>query len=158
MINKLNKTIFVGSDHAGFELKKKVLKYLSSKNIKYEDVGPREYNASDDYPDYGFKVAEKVSKGLGDGILICMMSGGMVIVANKVKNVRALPCTTKREAEFAKIHNNANVIILAALKFKNQKKLNGVLDKWFDTQWVEIDRHSRRLKKISDYENKHFKQ
>ena len=55
MINKLNKTIFVGSDHAGFELKKKVLKYLSSKNIKYEDVGPREYNASDDYPDYGCK-------------------------------------------------------------------------------------------------------
>jgi len=47
---------------------------------------------------------------------------------------------------------------LAALKSKNQKKLNGVLDKWFDTQWVEIDRHSRRLKKISDYENKHFKQ
>lgn len=157
MINKSNKIIFVGSDHAGFELKKQVLKYLSSKNIKHEDVGPYKYNASDDYPDYGFKVAEKVSKGLGDGILICMMSGGMVIVANKVKGVRALPCTTKREAEFAKIHNDANVIILAALKFKNQQKLRGVLDTWFDTEWSEIDRHSRRLNKISDYENKHIK-
>lgn len=157
-MNTQNRTIFVGSDHAGFELKKQVLKYLSSKNIKYEDVGPYKYDASDDYPDYGFKVAEKVSKGLGDGILICMMSGGMVIVANKVKGVRALPCTAKREAKFAKIHNDANVIILAALKFKNQQKLRGVLDTWFDTKWSKIDRHSRRLKKISDYENKHIKQ
>lgn len=158
MINKSNRTIFVGSDHAGYELKKQVLKYLSNRNIKHEDVGPHKYNVLDDYPDYGFKVAEKVSKGLGDGILICMMSGGMVIVANKVKGVRALPCTTKREAEFAKIHNNANVIILAALKFKNQQRLHGVLDTWFNTKWIKVNRHSRRLKKVSDYENKHFKQ
>ncbi|KKR54250.1 MAG: Ribose-5-phosphate isomerase B [Candidatus Woesebacteria bacterium GW2011_GWA1_40_43] len=157
MIRKLDKKVFVGSDHAGFGLKKKVLKYLSNKNIKHEDVGPHKYDGSDDYPDYGFRVAEKVSKGFGEGILICMMSGGMTIVANKVKGVRALPCTTIKESKFARIHNNANVIILAALKFKNQQKLHGVLDTWFNTKWSEVERHSRRLKKISDYENKHFK-
>lgn len=157
MINILSKKIFIGSDHAGLELKSQVLEYLSNKNIKYEDVGPYRYDGSDDYPDYGFKVAEKVSKGLGDGILICMMSGGMTIVANKVRGVRALPCATVKESRFARIHNNANVIILAALKFKNPQKLHKVLDAWFSTKWLEVDRHSRRLKKISDYEKKHFK-
>ena len=157
MINKQGKKIFIGSDHAGFELKKQVLKYLTNKKIKYEDVGPYRYNGVDDYPDYGFKVAEKVSRGLGDGILICMMSGGMTIVANKVKGVRALPCATVRESKFAKLHNNANVIILAALKFKDLRRLFEVLDAWFRTEWIEVDRHSRRLRKISDYENKHFK-
>lgn len=147
-----NKKVFVGSDHAGFSLKKRVINYLKDKKISYEDLGPFRYDKEDDYPDYGFKVAEKVSRNLGEGILICKMAGGMIIVANKVKGVRALACNNIKETIFAREHNHANIIILAALKINSQRKLGRILDLWFNTEWSEEERHQRRIQKISEYE------
>jgi len=152
-----NKKVFVGSDHAGFELKKDVLNYLKSKHIIYVDMGPYKYDKDDDYPDYGFKVAEKIGRGLGVGILICKMAGGMTIVANKVKGVRAVACGSVKDAMFAKQHNHANILILAALKVKGLTRLYKILDAWFNTEWSNELRHVRRLGKIYKYESLHFK-
>lgn len=152
-----NKKVFIGSDHAGFELKKDILNYLKNKHMIYIDIGPYKYDQDDDYPDYGFKVAEKVGRGLGVGILICKMAGGMTIVANKVKGVRALTCESAEDAIFAKQHNHANILILAALKVKNLIRLHEILDAWFKTEWSNEFRHVRRLGKISKYESLHLK-
>lgn len=152
-----NKKVFIGSDHAGFELKKDALNYLTDEHMNYVDMGPYKYDKNDDYPDYGFKVAEKVGRGLGVGILICKMAGGMTIVANKVRGVRALACGDVEDAIFAKQHNHANILILATLKVKNLTRLNEILDVWFQTEWSNEYRHIRRLTKISKYESEHFK-
>ncbi|MDD4938430.1 MAG: RpiB/LacA/LacB family sugar-phosphate isomerase [Candidatus Shapirobacteria bacterium] len=149
--------IFIGSDHAGLNLKKEVINYFKKTKISFKDMGAYKYNKNDDYPDYAFKVAKNVSKGLGTGILICKMSGGMVIAANKVKGIRALNCNNSKEVKFAKQHNNANILVLAAAKIKNKNKLKSILDSWFKTRLSIQSRHIRRINKILKYENLHFK-
>lgn len=145
--------IFIGADHAGLNLKKDVVKYLSRKKIPFQDMGAYTYNKYDDYPDFGFAVAEKVSRGLGEGILACKGAGGMTIVANKVKGVRAVPCSTPEEVLLAREHNHANVLVLGENRIE-KRLLSKILDKWFKTRWSRDKRHLRRLRKIAEYEDK----
>ncbi|MEA2103274.1 MAG: ribose 5-phosphate isomerase B [Candidatus Cloacimonadota bacterium] len=143
------KKIIIASDHAGFELKGRLLDYLHDKYV-VEDAGTYT-KESCDYPDVGFPAAEKVAQGLFDaGILICGSGIGMSIVANKVKNIRGALCTSPEIAKLSRQHNNSNILILPGrfIDFTNAKK---VVDVWLKTGFAE-GRHHRRIKKIQKYE------
>lgn len=146
--------IYLGSDHAGFEVKEKIKKHLDKRGISYDDLGPYEFKISDDYPDYAFKVAEKVAKSSeAQGILVCGSGAGMAIAANKVKGIRAVEAYDTYLAKMSKEHNNANILAVGArdTKFNEIKK---IIDIWLKTKFSDKDRHKRRIRKISNYENK----
>ncbi|MBU0467218.1 MAG: ribose 5-phosphate isomerase B [Nanoarchaeota archaeon] len=145
-------TIFLASDHAGFKVKQNIKKFLDRKKISYHDLGPKEYIANDDYPDYAFKVASRVARNKNyKGILVCGSGIGMVIAANKVKGIRAVAAYDKYSAKFSKSHNDSNVLCLRAknFPFRRTKK---ILSTWLNTRFSEEDRHNHRIKKIWDYE------
>ncbi len=140
--------IALGSDHAGFDLKELIKKYLLEKSIDIEDKGA-DSPESVDYPDYGFKVAESVSLGnCSKGILVCGSGIGMSIIANKVKNIRAALCMNPEQAALSRQHNDSNVLVLAGRMTDTKTGLE-ILINWLDTDF-EGGRHDRRVKKIHE--------
>lgn len=104
--------IAIGSDHAGFEYKTKLIDFLKSKNYEILDLGTDSADAVD-YPVYANKVCEAViSKKVDTGILICGTGIGMSMVANKHKGIRAAVCGDLKSAEFTRLHNDANVLCM----------------------------------------------
>ena len=141
---RLNK-IFISSDHAGFNLKKNIIKKLSKK-LKIIDLGPSS-NKSVDYPDYAHELSKKVaSNSRNFGILICGSGVGMAISANKNKKIRAALCYSVKNTKLSRLHNNANIITLGARLINKNKAFN--LIKLFLKTKFEGGRHLRRVKKI----------
>ena len=104
--------IAIASDHTGVELKSEIIKYLKELGHEVSDFGTNSAE-SIDYPIYGKKVAEEISKGNYDGgVLICGTGIGMSIAANKVSGIRAAHVTDCYSARMAKQHNNAHIICL----------------------------------------------
>ena len=128
------KKIYLGADHAGYILKEAIKNYLDSLKIPYEDMGAFKLDATDDYPDYAVKVAQKVAEGKGRGILVCGSSIGVCIAANKFKGVYAAPVTTEREAKVSIEHNNANVICLSGWNL-SVAKVKKILRVWLKTEY-----------------------
>lgn len=147
--------IYLGTDHAGFELKEKVKTFLKEEmNIEVEDCGAFELDENDDYPDFIFPVVEKVEGDWKDGIknlgIIFGGSGqGEAMVANRVKGVRATVYYggTKEIIRLSKEHNNANVLSLGA-RFINFDETKEVIKLWLDSEFFGEDRHLRRIEKI----------
>ena len=111
---KNKEKIIISSDHAGYELKEKIINHDFEDNICLEDLGPFD-NESVDYPDYANKLGKKIDSGFcKKGILICGTGIGMSIVANRYENVRAALCLNEKMAKLAIEHNNANVIVLGS--------------------------------------------
>lgn len=136
----------IGSDHAGFEAKEAIKRYLSQEGIEFEDFGTFSTDSCD-YPDYARKVAEAVSKGLCErGILCCGSGIGVSIVANKVRGVRAALCHDAETAKLSRQHNDSNVICFAA-RTTPVTTIEETLKQWFDTQF-EGGRHKTRVDKI----------
>lgn len=145
--------VYVASDHNGYEIKKTVIKILKDLGIFQYDVGPEEFDANDDYPLYGLMLAEKVAKNPADrGILICGTGGGMCIAANKVKGIRAAEAESVKEAELIRTDDNANILILSKLVYEPEL-YRQIIETWYKTPFSNAERHVRRLKQISDYEN-----
>ena len=141
---RLNK-IFISSDHAGFNLKKNIIKKLSKK-LKIIDLGPSS-TLSVDYPDYAHKLSKKVASNSRNlGILICGSGMGMAISANKNKKIRAALCYSIKSTKLSRLHNNANIITLGARLINKNKAFN--LIKVFLSTKFEGGRHLRRIKKI----------
>ena len=141
---RLNK-IFISSDHAGFNLKKNIIKKLSKK-LKIIDLGPNSVE-SVDYPDYAQKLSKKVASNSRNlGILICGSGIGMSISANKNKKIRAALCYSIKSTKLSRLHNNANIITLGARLINKNKALN--LIRVFLKTKFEGGRHLRRVKKI----------
>ena len=141
-----NIKIAVGSDHAGFDLKKDLLVYLSEKGYSLEDMGP---NSADsvDYPDFAHKVASSVETKTCDlGILICGSGNGVCITANKHHGVRAALAWEPELASLARQHNNANVICIPA-RFVSQEKAFQIVDAYLESAF-EGGRHEKRVNKI----------
>ena len=140
----LNK-IFISSDHAGFNLKKYIIKKFSKKQ-KIIDLGPSS-GQSVDYPDYAHKLSKKVSSNSRNfGILVCGSGAGMAISANKNKKIRAALCYSIKNTKLSRLHNNANIITLGARLINKNKAFN--LIKVFLSTKFEGGRHLRRVKKI----------
>lgn len=138
--------IAVGSDHAGFEKKQRVLAWLEAKQYAYTDFGTYSPE-SVDYPDYARRVANAVAEGLcTQGILLCGSGVGVSIVANKVKGIRAALVFKPEIAHLARAHNDANVMCLPA-RFMSDAELVACLEQWFATSF-EGGRHARRVAKI----------
>ena len=142
--------IAIASDHRGYVIKGKLLSLLSDLGHEALDFGP-ETADSVDYPDYGAKVAQAVSRGEIDrGILICGTGLGMCIVANKFPGVRAVSCHDDLTAEASRMHNDANVLCLSA-DLLGDRLVNRMVEIWLKTEF-EGGRHARRVGKITDLE------
>ena len=140
------KKLALGGDHAGFEYKAKLIKYLTSKGYKVEDLGPFS-DASVDYPDFVHPVANKVEeRKAAQGILICGSGNGVAMTANKHKKIRAALCWNTDLAKLARQHNNANVLCIPA-RFVTYKMALSMV-KAFITTDFEKGRHARRVNKI----------
>lgn len=139
--------IFLGADHAGFETKDLIKEMLHQIEVPFEDLGAEALIPGDDYVDYAQRVAVRVAKGFGVGILICDTGIGMDMAANKVKGVRAALCTNVMMAQRSKEHNNANVLVLGA-HLVTPVEINEIVRVWLDTTFSGDERHIRRLKKI----------
>jgi glycine hydroxymethyltransferase len=145
------KKIAIASDHGGWKLKEKIKKILKERdNIDVLDLGTDNEN-SVDYPDYGKKVAERVSFGdVDNGILICGTGIGMTTIASKFPNVRAALAYDKFSAEMSRKHNNANLLVLGE-RTTEEETAKEMVDIWLDTEF-EGGRHQRRLDRIKNIE------
>ncbi len=141
-----DKIIVIASDHAGYELKEKLVKYLRSKNIAVDDIGTYS-TESTDYPDYGHALAEKVISGrYYAGISLCGSGNGINITANKHPEIRSALCWKKEIAELARRHNDANICALPA-RFITFEEACEIVDT-FLTAPFDGGRHERRKEKI----------
>ncbi len=146
--------IAIASDHAGFDLKKGILDYLTEKEIQVVDFGcgPGERV---DYVDYGEKAIQSVLSGECDrAILFCGTGLGMAIVANKHKGIRATPCWDEYVADVGRSHNDSNCLTLGGRIIPLDEAVLFV-DIWLNTEY-EGGRHQRRLDKISKIEERNF--
>ncbi len=143
----MEKTIAIGSDHAGYKLKTEICCYLLDKGYAIKNFGAKNQD-SVDYPDYAHPVAEEVQhKNTKLGILICHSGQGMSLTANKYKDVRAAVCWDMEIAKLARQHNNANILCLPA-GFIDLHKATQILDAFLSENF-EGGRHQRRVEKIS---------
>ena len=138
--------ISIGSDHAGYEAKQKIIKFLLSKDYDVFDEGCHS-NDSVDYPEFGHRVGRKVTSGEADrGIVVCGSGIGISIAANKIKGVRASLCFSKDHAKMSRLHNNSNILALGA-RMDARDEILDILDVWLNTDF-EGGRHQRRIEKI----------
>ncbi|MBZ5563596.1 MAG: ribose 5-phosphate isomerase B [Acidobacteriia bacterium] len=145
--------IALASDHAGFDLKEKVRLYLQGKGIDVEDFGPAAPDPVD-YPDFAEMVATRVAARDADyGILVCGTGLGMMLAANKVPGIRAVPCNDTLSAHFARSHNNGNVLTMGG-RLLDEAAMHRVVDTWLSTPF-EGGRHERRVEKISAIDQRH---
>ncbi|TET54476.1 MAG: ribose 5-phosphate isomerase B [Actinobacteria bacterium] len=142
--------ISIGSDHAGFELKKTIADWLKKSGYETEDKGTFSAD-SVDYPDFAALVAKGVAQDSSDkGIIVCSSGVGVTMAANKIKGVRAANCYNVEIAKLSRAHNNANVLTLGA-RFLDNKLALKITDAWLNTEF-EGGRHQRRVDKISELE------
>jgi ribose 5-phosphate isomerase B len=142
--------IALGSDHRGFDVKRRIVSVLQQLGHEVVDLGPQAAE-SVDYPDYAFQVAQAVGTNRVErGILICGTGIGMCIAANKVYGVRAAPCHDSITAEMSRRHNDANILCLSA-DLLGDELIDRMLRIWLDTSF-EGGRHARRVEKIIRFE------
>ena len=147
--------IYLGSDHAGFYLKDKIISYFKKKNIEFKDFGPFKYNENDDYPDFIIPLAKKVSENKSTlGIILGGSGQGEAIAANKIKGIKAIVLYSfnKNIIKLSKEHNNANILSLGS-RFLSEKQAINSIKLWLKTKFSNEKRHIRRLKKIENFEN-----
>ncbi|OFY87924.1 MAG: ribose 5-phosphate isomerase B [Bacteroidetes bacterium RIFCSPLOWO2_12_FULL_35_15] len=140
--------IAIGSDHAGFELKQKLIPYLQSQGYEVKDFGCYSEERAD-YPDFAHPVANAVeNKEVDFGLLMCGTGNGINMAANKHGGIRAALCWKPEIAELARLHNDANILTLPArcISEEEAKKCTDV----FYTTAFEGGRHTDRVKKISN--------
>jgi ribose 5-phosphate isomerase B len=143
--------IAIGSDHRGFALKEQIKSAFTPDNIEFSDFGTNSHDSTD-YPDYALPVAKAVAKKQADkGILICSSGNGMLITANKVRGIRAALAMTPEMARLSRLHNDANILVLAA-DFVDLQLVPKIVKVWLETPF-EGGRHDRRVGKIVNYEN-----
>ncbi|MFC1566401.1 ribose 5-phosphate isomerase B [bacterium] len=143
--------IVLGNDHAGYDLKIAIKEALVNKGYDVLDVGTNS-KQSTDYPDYALAASQKVASGEFErGILICGTGIGMCITANKVSGIRAALIFDNEMARLTREHNDSNVLCLG--KSHEPEKALQMVDTWLNTAF-EGGRHTRRIEKISNFENK----
>ena len=139
--------IALGADHAGFELKESLKRYLDGTNLKYTDFGAFSMDRGN-YPEYAYKVSMALIQDNYDrGILICGTGIGMCITANKIKGIRAGHAHDINTAQLSRLHNDSNVLCLGG-KELNESKAMDIVDVWLNTSF-EGGRHQQRLDLIN---------
>ena len=146
-------TIFIASDHAGFELKQKLIPFLRDMGYEVKDFGAPEFSGEDDYPDFIAPLAREISAsgGVQSGIVIGGSGQGEAMVANRFRHVRAVVFAGQGNdaVKTAREHNDANVLSLGA-RFMTDKEAEEAVKTFLTTPFSEDERHVRRLKKLDE--------
>jgi len=144
--------VYLGSDHAGFELKAALIEWLTKAGHETVDCGPSSYQPDDDYPIYVMRAA---SGAVGDpgslGIVIGGSGNGEQIASNKIRGVRAALAWSDETARLARLHNDANVLSLGAREYSIADAV-GFAKVFVETAFSGAERHARRLAEIAAYE------
>jgi len=145
-------TIYLGADHAGFELKEQLKVYLKEKGLTVQDQGAFTLEPEDDYPDY-VKIVAKMVQGdpEGKGIILGGSGQGEAICANRFKGVRAVVYYHEQPniIKLSREHNDANILSLGA-RFLNFEEAKKAVDLWLATPFSNDSRHIRRVCEIDD--------
>jgi ribose 5-phosphate isomerase B len=144
--------VYLGSDHAGFELKARLIEWLTGAGHEPVDCGPETYVPDDDYPPHVMRAAQGVAGDPGSlGIVIGGSGNGEQIAANKIPGIRAALAWTEETAQLARHHNDANVLSLGARMYAIDEAV-GFARVFIATPFSGQPRHARRLAMIADYE------
>ncbi len=153
--------IYIGADHAGYELKGELTIHLEKKGYEVVDMGAYELDDEDDYPDFVIPVAEAVRREEGDakGIVIGGSGQGEAMACNRFPGIRASVFYGQHESEDSKEvpntivlsreHNDANILALGA-RFLNDDEAKEAVDLWLETEFSGEERHKRRIEKIDE--------
>lgn len=144
--------VYLGTDHAGFELKEKIKAYLNESHYEVKDCGAFSFDKNDDYPDLIAKAAKGVSKDPSSkGIVFGKSGAGECIVANKIKGIRAILGFSEENVELARLHNDANVLSLGST-LVNIDAAEELVKVFLETPFSNEERHKRRIEKITKIE------
>lgn len=144
--------VYLGSDHAGYELKAHLVEWLTGQGHEPVDCGPHTYDPDDDYPPCVLRAAQRTVADPGSlGIVIGGSGNGEQIAANKVPGVRAALAWSAQTAELAREHNDANVLSIGA-RMHGIDEATGFVAVFLGTAFSDGDRHARRIAMISAYE------
>jgi ribose 5-phosphate isomerase B len=147
--------VYLGSDHAGLELKQHFVKHLTAEGHDVVDVGPHVYDAEDDYPPYCINTGARVVADPGSlGVVLGGSGNGEQIAANKVAGVRAALAWSTETAKLAREHNDANVVAIGA-RMHSAEEATAILEAFLATAFSGSPRHSRRITQLASYESTH---
>lgn len=143
--------IYIGSDYRGFERKKQLIDYLTSRGDDVNDMGAYEYHeGGDDYNDPAIAVAKNVRENRGSfGILICGSAHGVTIQANRFKGIRAAHCDNEESAIMAREHDDANVLCLSA-EYADEALAKSIVDVFLKTNFTNLERRVRRINRLDE--------
>jgi ribose 5-phosphate isomerase B len=144
--------VYLGSDHAGFELKNHLAEHLSGAGHDVVDVGPHVYDPVDDYPPFCIEAARRVVVDEGSlGIVIGGSGNGEQIAANKVPGCRAALAWSAETAQLSREHNNAQVMGIGA-RMHTPDEAVAIVETFLATPFSGDERHARRIALIEEYE------
>jgi ribose 5-phosphate isomerase B len=144
--------VYLGCDHAGFELKQFLVRHLTDAGYEIVDVGPAEYDAEDDYPPYCIEAALRVIADPGSlGVVIGGSGNGEQIAANKVTGCRAALAWNPQVASLARQHNDAQVIAIGA-RMHSAEQAAEIIEAFLATPFSGDPRHQRRIEQLAAYE------
>jgi ribose 5-phosphate isomerase B len=144
--------VYLGSDHAGYELKQHLIGRLTAAGHEPVDCGPHIYDAQDDYPPFCLRAAERTAADPDSlGIVIGGSGNGEAIAANKVRGVRAALAWSEETAALGREHNNANVISVGA-RMHTVREATEFVEIFLSTPYSGDTRHARRIDMLTDYE------
>ena len=144
--------VYLGSDHAGFELKAHLAEHLAGAGHEVVDVGPPTYDADDDYPPYCVEAARRVVADHGSrGVVIGGSGNGEQIAANKVTGCRAALAYNVEIARLAREHNDAQVIGVGA-RMHSPAEASEIVDAFLATSFSGVDRHARRIRMLEEFD------
>lgn len=144
-------TIYIGADHAGFDLKEKVVAKLKENGQEVEDLTPAPIDLNDDYPEVAKKVAKAVLANNAKGILLCGSGNGICAAANKIKGIRAALGYNTQVAKWAREHLDANILCLAG-RVLNPDYAQVIVKDWLATPFSNEERHTRRIEQLKGLE------
>ncbi|HDR53409.1 MAG TPA: RpiB/LacA/LacB family sugar-phosphate isomerase [archaeon] len=147
------KKLFLGADHAGFELKQAIKWMLENSGYEVEDLGAMKFDVDDDYPDFAMKVAERIRTEGGRGILVCGTGQGIAVAANKVPTIRAYTCWDEVTIKCAAEHGDASIICLGGRTLSTEAGVE-LVKLWLKLDFSNEDRHIRRIAKVNELEKK----
>ncbi|MBB5136314.1 ribose 5-phosphate isomerase B [Thermocatellispora tengchongensis] len=144
--------VYIGADHAGYELKNHLVSVLKEYGHEVTDCGPFVYDPEDDYPAFVLRAAEGVAGDPGSlGVVIGGSGNGEQIAANKVRGIRAVLAWNEDTARLGREHNNANVVSVGARQH-TAKEATKLVQTFLATAFSGDERHSRRIAQIASYE------
>lgn len=147
--------VYLGADHAGYELKQVIIEHLRSTGHEPVDCGAFDYDAEDDYPAFCIAAAERTVADPGSlGIVLGGSGNGEQIAANKVPGARCALGWSVETAKLAREHNNAQLIGIGG-RMHSEADALAIVDAFVGTPWSKAERHQRRIDILADYERTH---